>query len=183
MRAVKDNQPKLAESIKGFWSSFIAHPPAQTPHRFFESVEKGHCRVETRRCYVFNQLDCLSKPEQWPGLKSFAAIESERTAGAKTTHEERLYISRLAPDAIRMAATVRAHWPVENRLHWCMDIAFNDDAMRARTRHTAHNPASLKQLTLNLIRLDSVKRKGGIKARRIIAATSDNYRAHLLALG
>ena len=73
--------------------------------------------------------------------------------------------------------------PVENRLHWCMDIAFNDDRMRARTRHAAHNRASLKQLTLNLIRMDAVKRKGGIKARRIMASTSDNYRAHLLGLG
>ena len=106
-----------------------------------------------------------------------------RAAGGKTTHEQRLYISSLAPDAARMAATVRAHWSVENRLHWCMDIAFNDDQMRARTRHAAHNLASLKQLTLNLIRMDPVKRKGGIKARRIIAATSDNYRAHLLRLG
>ena len=149
--AVKDNQPKLAESIKDFWSSFIAHPAAETAHGFFESVEKGHGRVETRRCYVFDQLNCLSKPEQWPGLKSFAVIESERAAGDKTTHEQRLYISSLAPDAARMAATVRAHWSVENRLHWCMDIAFNDDQMRARTRHAAHNLASLKQLTLNLI--------------------------------
>ena len=181
--AVKDNQPKLAESIQDFWSSFIAHPAAETAHGFFESVEKGHGRVETRRCYVFDPLNCLSKPEQWPGLKSFAVIESERAAGGKTTHEQRLYISSLAPDAARMAATVRAHWSVENRLHWCMDIAFNDDQMRARTRHAAHNLASLKQLTLNLIRMDPVKRKGGIKARRIIAATSDNYRAHLLGLG
>ena len=81
--AVKDNQPKLAESIKDFWSSFIAHPAAETAHGFFESVEKGHGRVETRRCYVFDQLNCLSKPEQWPGLKSFAVIESERAAGGK----------------------------------------------------------------------------------------------------
>ena len=181
--AVKDNQPKLAESIRDFWSSFIAHPAAETAHGFFESVEKGHGRVETRRCYVFDQLNCLSKPEQWPGLKSFAVIESERASGGKTTHEQRLYISSLTPDAARMAATVRAHWSVENRLHWCMDIAFNDDQMRDRTRHAAHNLASLKQLTLNLIRMDPVKRKDGIKARRIIAATSDNYRAHLLGLG
>lgn len=78
---------------------------------------------------------------------------------------QRLYISSLAPDAARMAATVRAHWPVENRLHGCMDIVFNDDPMRARTRHAAHNLASLKQLTMNRIYMDPVKRKGGIKAR------------------
>jgi len=57
------------------------------------------------------------------------------------------------------------------------------DARPHTPRRAAHNLASLKQLTLNLIRMDPVKRKGGIKARRIIAATSDNYRAHLLGLG
>jgi hypothetical protein len=55
--------------------------------------------------------------------------------------------------------------------------------MRARTKHAAHNLAVLKHITLNLIRLDPVKRKGGIKARRLIAATSDAYRAQLLGLG
>jgi hypothetical protein len=71
---------------------------------------------------------------------------------------------------------------VENRLHWVMDVIFNDDQMRARTQHAAHNLALLKHITLNLIRLDPIKRKGGVKARRLIAATSDNYRAQLLGL-
>lgn len=63
-----------------------------------------------------------------------------------------------------------------------MDVIFQDDHMRARTAHAAHNLAVLKHITLNLIRLDPVKRKGGIKARRLIAATSDTYRAELLGL-
>ena len=71
---------------------------------------------------------------------------------------------------------------VENRLHWCMDVAFADDQMRVRTKHAAHNLAILKHITLNLIRLDPIKRQGGIKARRFIAATSDSYREHLLGL-
>ena len=77
---------------------------------------------------------------------------------------------------------MRAHWAVENSLHWCMDVAFADDQMRARSGHAAHNLAVLKHITLNLIRLDPVKRKGGIKAKRLIAATSDLYRAQLLGL-
>ena len=60
-----------------------------------------------------------------------------------------------------------------------MDVIFGDDQMRARTGYAAHNLAVLKHITLNLIRLDPIKRKGGIKARRLIAATSDLYRAHL----
>ena len=63
-----------------------------------------------------------------------------------------------------------------------MDVSFNDDQMRARTKAAAHNLAVLKHITLNLIRLDPVQRKGGVKARRLIAATSYLYRAQLLGL-
>ena len=63
-----------------------------------------------------------------------------------------------------------------------MDVVFADDQMRARSGHAAHNLAVLKQLTMNLIRLDPMPRKGGIKVRRLIACTSDSYRAHLFGL-
>jgi hypothetical protein len=63
-----------------------------------------------------------------------------------------------------------------------MDVAFADDQMRARTAHAAHNLTLLKQLTLNLIRLAPSPRKGGIEVRRLLAATSDDYRAHLFGM-
>jgi len=179
--AVKDNQPKLAESIRDLMAGFQAQPQT-TPHSFWETVEKDHGRIETRRCYAFAQLECLHNPQQWPELKSFVVIDSERLVKGKSTRERRFYISSLAPDAQRIGQAIRAHWSVENRLHWCMDVVFQDDQMRARTGHAAHNLAVLKHITLNLIRLDPVKRKGGIKARRLIAATSDLYRAELLGL-
>lgn len=179
--AVKENQPTLADSMRDFFSQFMAVPD-RTPHTFTESVEKDHGRLETRRCFAFNQVDCLAKPEQWLDLKSFAVIESELCIKGKTSFERRFYISSLPANAERLARSVRAHWAVENSLHWCMDVVFADDQMRARTGHAAHNLAILKHITLNLIRLDPVKRKGGIKARRFIAATSDRYRSELLGL-
>lgn len=179
--AVKDNQPTLAASIRDFFVQFQVQPE-RTPHTAFETIEKDHGRLETRRCYAFDQLACLARPEQWLDLKSFAVIEAERCINGKTSLERRFYISSLPADAQRLAQAVRAHWAVENRLHWCMDVAFADDQMRARSGHAAHNLAVLKHITLNLIRLDPVKRKGGIKARRLIAATSDLYRAQLLGL-
>ena len=179
--AVKDNQPILADSVRDFFALFKA-APEKTPHTVAETVEKDHGRLETRRCYAFDQLACLHRAEQWPGLKSFAVIESERLANGKLSTERRFYISSLPAEAARLAYAVRQHWKVENCLHWCMDVAFADDQMRARTGHAAHNLSVLKQLTLNLIRLDPTQRKGGIKARRLIAATSDSYRAQLLRI-
>jgi hypothetical protein len=63
-----------------------------------------------------------------------------------------------------------------------MDVSFKDDPMRARTKASAHNLAVLKHIALNIIRLDPVKRKSGIKTRRLIASTSDLCRAQLLGL-
>ena len=174
--AVKDNQAILADSLRDFFALFQA-APEKTPHTVAETVEKGHGRLEICRCYAFDQLACLHRAEQWPDLKSFAVIESERLSQGKTSTEHRFYISSLPADAPRLAHAVRQHWHVENRLHWCLDVVFADDRMRVRTGHAAHNLAVLKQLTLNLIRLDPTQRKGGIKARRLIAATSDSYRA------
>jgi predicted transposase YbfD/YdcC len=181
--AVKDNQPHLKEAMEDFFETFLAAPSERTPHQVSETVNKEHGRLETRRCHVFEALECLPNPTRWPDLRCFAVIESTREMKGKVTRERRYYISSLAPDAEQLARAVRQHWGIENRVHWCLDVAFADDQMRARTAHAAHNLAILKRLTLNLIRLDPVTRKGSFKTRRIIAATSDEYRAHLLGFG
>ncbi len=67
----------------------------------------------------------------------------------------------MAPDAQRMNQAVRQHWRVENRLHGCMDVVFGDDQRRARTDLAAQNFA----------------------VQRLIAATSDPFRAQVLSLG
>ncbi|GAB3383239.1 hypothetical protein GCM10027514_23460 [Azotobacter armeniacus] len=100
----------------------------------------------------------------------------------RVSHERRYSIGSLAPDAEQLASAIRQHWGIENRVHWCLDVVFADDRMRARTAHAAHNLATLKRLALNLLRLDPSQRKGSLKARRLIANTSDDYRAELLGL-
>jgi len=179
--SVKDNQPTLAESIKDFFEAFQA-APNRTPHTTDEMVEKDHGRLEMRRCYAFAQINCLHAPERWPALASFAVVVSERTLKGKTTVEHRFYISNLPADAARLNRTIRQHWCVENNLHWCMDVAFADDRMRARTDNAAHNFAVIRHFALNLLRLAPNKRKGGLKVQRLIAASSDTYRAEILGL-
>lgn len=99
--SVKDNQPTLAESMADFFEAFQA-APSKTVHTFDEVVEKDHGRLEVRRCYAFDQIDCLHAPERWPDLASFAVIAAERTLKGKTTLEYRFYISSLPADAARL---------------------------------------------------------------------------------
>ena len=179
--AVKDNQPKLAESITTFFEIGQTEEWKNTPHTYTESVEKDHGRLEVRRCWAFTQLECLAAPQQWADLRMFGVIEAERTINGKTSRERRLYIGSITPDAGTLANVVRAHWGIENRVHWCLDVALNDDQMRAREKNAGANLATVRRLVLNLFRLDK-SRKGGIHTRRILAASSDSYREALLGL-
>jgi hypothetical protein len=71
--------------------------------------------------------------------------------------------------------------PTQHRVHWCLDVALNDDQMRARMKNAGANLAIVRRLVLNLFRLDK-SRKGGLHTRRILAASSDSYREALLGL-
>ncbi len=180
--AVKDNQPKLAESIREFFATGQATHWTNVRYDYYETVEKDHGRIEVRRYYAFGQLDCLANPDQWPGLTMFGVVQSERTIKANTSQEDRLYIGSIPVQARKFAHAVRSHWEVENRLHWCLDVCLNDDQARARVRNSARNLATVRRMALNILRLDKFH-KGGIKARRMLAgSTSDRYREQLLGL-
>ena len=173
---VKDNHPKLVES---FLLAQAGVGGALIPASENETTDDGHGRSEIRRCWAFDAIDRLYKADQWADLKSFAIVERERIVAGKRTRERRYYISSLPADAKRIAHAVRSHWEVENRLHWCLDVQFADDYARARTGHVAHNLALVRHIVLNLIRLNT-SRKASIKTKRLLAATSDEYRAELL---
>lgn len=175
---VKDNHPKLVESI------LLARCNGPQGKRLepvsqCETTTSGHGRAEVRRCWAFDAVDLLYKAEQWPDLKSFAVVERVRTVGKHTSTERCYYISSLAADAEKIAQAVRSHWEVENRLHWCLDVQFNDDQSRVREGYAANNLAIVRHIVLNLVRLNT-SRKGSIKTKRLLAATSDQYRAELL---
>ena len=173
---VKDNHPKLVES---FLLALAGVGGKLTPTSTSESTDDGHGRREVRRCWAFDAVDRLYKAEQWSDLKSFAIVERERTVGSKTSCERRYYISSLPADAQRIAHAVRSHWEVENRLHWCLDVQFNDDQSSVRTGFAANNLAIVRHIVINLLRLNK-SRKGSIKTKRMLAATSDQFRAELL---
>ena len=173
---VKDNHPKLVESFLLAQAGVVG--PLR-PSSTTESREDGHGRAEVRRCWAFDAVDRLYKAEQWADLKSFAIVERERTVGTKTSCERRYYISSLPADAKRIAHAVRSHWEVENRLHWCLDVQFGEDQSTVRTGYAANNLAIVRHIVMNLLRLNT-SRKGSIKTKRMLAATSDTFRAELL---
>jgi len=148
---VKGNQPTLAESIATFFEFGQSAQWRAAKHAYVESVEKDHGRLEVRCCWAFDRLECLANPQHCPDLKMFGVIEAERTINGTTTYERRLYIGSIAADAATLANAVRSHWGIENRVHWCLDLALNDDQMRARVKKPAQtSPSSAVSSSISL---------------------------------
>jgi predicted transposase YbfD/YdcC len=177
--ALKTNQEKLFEDVV---TAFEPTIPA-IPSDYHRTVSKGHGRIETRACWALSDPDILSyinAYKHWPGLHSLVKVTSTRRENGQSSQTTRYFISSLPPDATQLLAAVRAHWQIENRLHWVLDIAFREDANRSRKDHAAQNLAILHHIALNLLKQEP-SLKVGIKAKRLRAGWDEHYLLKVLA--
>lgn len=112
------------------------------------TVDKGHGRIEIRRCSLSVQIDWLEQKLEWKGLAAVDRVESTRIFGDKTFVESRYYLCSFT-DLERFAETVRLHWRIENQQHWVLDVQFGEDDNRARKDHSPENLALIRRAALN----------------------------------
>jgi predicted transposase YbfD/YdcC len=148
------------------------------------TVEKGHGRIEVRTCRTITDattLRWLDPTGAWANLRSIAEVVGERRIDGVVTTHTRWYLSSLPGDAATIAKAVRSHWGIENQVHWVLDVAFREDASRARIGHSATNLALLRKLALNLLRADPTRRIG-VKGSRLKAGWDNAYLLHVLGV-
>lgn len=182
--AVKDNQPQLAEALRDFFGTLNAPSYPKREVSVHETLDKGHGRIETRRCVAVDNLDwleLLGLKARWSKLMSVACIESTREIAGKVASEIRFVISSLPADSQRILHAVRTHWGIENGLHWCLDVTFGEDASPIRLRNAALNFSFLRRLALNLFRADQ-SRASSLPKKRKAAAWNPDYLATVLRL-
>lgn len=171
--AVKDNQGTLLEDVRACFerTSDIASIP------YHRSANKGHGRIEIRHCWATDDPETLAyinHYKDWPGLRSLVKVTSQRHQGDRTSSQTRYFISSLPPDAAHLLSVVRAHWQIENNLHWVLDMSFREDASRVRKDHAPQNLALLRRLTLNLLKQDQSV-KASLKGKRKLAGWDHDF--------
>jgi predicted transposase YbfD/YdcC len=190
--ALKGNQEKVHEEVKSFLDATLDEKNRKRPQgahiakevqtlKEYETVEKDHGRIETRRYYQSDHLDWFADKEKWEGLNSIGMVESLREINGEVTRERRYYLCSLKLDVETFARAVRSHWGVENKVHWIMDVSFREDQSRAREGYAAQNLAMLRRLALNLLRREKTKKRG-IRAKMLNAGWDHPYLLKLLGV-
>lgn len=151
--AVKANQPTLRREIEAFFSE----APETSLDRFCD-VDKGHGRIEQRDVTLAQEVDWLSSDRRFPGelrLPDAAAIikvQSRTQLKDRCRFDTRYYITSAKTVAEVVARAIRAHWLIENQLHWTLDVTFDEDQSRLRKGHGAKNMAVVRHFAINLVR-------------------------------
>jgi len=171
--ALKGNHPLLMREV----AEYFASPPEKLAQ--FQTVDADHGRIETRVHRVSHEVDWLFSDRRYkdeprlPGLAMIACVKSHRQIGESVTTASRLYVSsaRLTPEAF--AKAVRAHWSIENSLHWVLDMSFDEDRARNRKDNGPENLSILRKLTLNILR--KARPKLPVSRKRKRAGWSDDF--------
>lgn len=177
--ALKGNQGGLFEDVQWLFEQASTTNFVDVAHDFTRSIDKGHGRLEIRRCWTLSNLDYLTQRPLWSGLQTIAMVQSERKFKGKVSIENRYYISSLPNDAALIANAVRTHWSIENSLHWVLDVSFREDASRIRKDNAPENMAMLRHFALNLLSQDKSS-KSSMAAKRKKAAWDPAYLNKLL---
>ncbi|GAC1577612.1 MAG: hypothetical protein NVS3B5_09760 [Sphingomicrobium sp.] len=175
--ALKGNQGTLEADAR----QFFADPVLAADCPCHKETNSGHGRIEERTVRAANAAWLAERHPEWKGLTSIVSVTVRRTikkTGATST-ETRLFISSLPPDPRQIAAAVRAHWSIENNLHWALDVTFREDECRVRKDHSARNLAMIRRAVLNLLRREPSRIS--LKRKRLKAAFNHAFRTELLA--
>jgi predicted transposase YbfD/YdcC len=175
--AVKGNQKNLAEAIG--WQMRRSHAKGVSRSKW-TTREKGHGRTD-ERTYTAMEAPAPVK-RQWPDAQSIVRVCRETTdACGKWSKEVRDFISSLPVEVKRLAASIRGHWGIENRLHWSLDVTFHEDGSRMRVGHGPANSALLRRLALSILKQDT-RYPDSLRCKRLRAGWQTTALEHFLAI-
>jgi len=180
--ALKDNQGNLFEDTVRLFDDLQASQYKAYGFDYAKTVNKDHGRIEIRECWTISDpaiVQHLRGFANWEKLATVSRIRSERCIGDERSCEDRYHIASCT-GATRILTAVRAHWGIENQLHWVLDIAFDEDRCRVRKDHGPENFALLRHIALNLLKQEKTCKRG-IKGKRLLAAWNPDYLLKVLA--
>lgn len=180
---------KGADYVLGFKSNRFAmyddallflDDPATRINDAAETVDADHGRLETRRLRLTYEVAWLAERYAFPGLAGLAELVATREQpNGKIATSRRLYLVSRQMTATAALAAIRAHWTIENSLHWVLDVDLDEDRSRGRRDNAPLNLAVLRRIALNCLRANPEKSSIRRKIKR--AGWDDRFLAGLLA--
>jgi predicted transposase YbfD/YdcC len=175
---VKGNQEKLLEDVQRTVEKALDGELKPGAMRQFSTNESGHGRQEKREYIVIEHVAEIRERALWPKIKMVGMCIRTRTVRGNTTSEVHYFIGSRRMGARQYAQALRAHWAIENNLHWQLDVSFGEDASKIQERHTAENLGVLRKTALSLLKRNQTK--NSIARKRKLASLNLDFLKEIL---
>ena len=166
--AAKGNQKELTGAIVDVFtlSQNELFNKNLKPEVYKHEISADHGRIEDRIVYALPAKSIATQTDldNWANIKSIVMLEHINWITNKT--EIRYYITSIVYTEVKkIAEAIRAHWAVENNLHWVLDVVFMEDDSRIRDKVSAQNLSWMRKMAVYLLKQDSSK--GSMKSKMI----------------
>ena len=177
--ALKGNRGALYDKVHTCFEEIEASEKLDDLTQQWAEADAAHGREEARRVFAIKAEAAGLGDEALPGLSSLVMIQRARLAGGSVSVERQYYVSSLPAQARKLAKVIRAHWGVENGLHWILDVQMREDDCAVHDRVAAENLALVRRAALSILKRDT-KVKHGVKLKSSRASCDNGYIEHLL---
>ena len=154
--ALKENQKNLYNAVKLYFDDIYAEKKLLDEVNYSKAVDKGHGRIEIRECIISEEIGWLEQRNDWEGLNGIGAIYCTIEKDGFVSKQSHYFIySCKGSNAEQIMKYKRAHWSVENNLHWVLDMAFREDESRARADNSAENFNVLRHIAYDILKSET----------------------------
>jgi len=141
---LKGNQSNIHDDVRLYFETEAVEKTTKT-------LEKVHGRIECREYFLETEIDWLYDRERWAGLGAIGAVKSTVEIKGNRTVETRYFLTSVT-NVEDFARCVRAHWRIENQLHWHLDVTFGEDSSKVRNKNAAGVWNVLRKLALEYLK-------------------------------
>ena len=103
-----------------------------------KTLTKNHGRIEKREYSLTEDVEGIADKNEWCNLNAIGMVRSTRIIKDIETVEVRYFITSVT-DVKLFSEAVRQHWGIENSLHWCLDMCFDEDHCRMRVDNSGES--------------------------------------------
>lgn len=159
---VKENQKSLYENINDYFTDETLLNNVK--NKYIEE-EKSHNQYEKRTYLFTDDIDWLYKKSDWKDIKSIGVVIKEID---NVVAEVRYFISNLESKYVKLIANViRNEWAIENKLHWYLDVCFQEDKNKCYLENSQKNLNIIRKFCLAILKIIKDKYKLSMNSLRL----------------
>ena len=172
---LKANQKNFYEDVYAmFDDKYMDETDKNCEYEIYKTQEKSHGRIETRTCYVLNEIAYFTDYiAEWKGLKKIYAVKREIEKDGKKTREISCYLSSKNTTAEELLSYTRKHWEIES-MHHILDVTYDEDRCKLLSQRAQENLNIFRKMGISIQKKYLVNKKQTVKSSMFNCLLNDH---------